>query len=129
MRWCSPAPRSRLRCATSAGCRSLCCGTWSTNHPRRCPAPCRTTSERGLDDCCGSSSPPSRTNPTGHAARAVPVQVLRGRHDTLSPPGWARSLADAAAHGSLVTVPGAHTFPATSGGLTSRLITASGEPG
>jgi pimeloyl-ACP methyl ester carboxylesterase len=58
-----------------------------------------------------------------------PVQVLRGRHDTLSPHGWARSLADAAAHGSLVTVPGAHTFPAIAGGLTSRLITEFGDSG
>ncbi|MEV7040725.1 alpha/beta hydrolase [Amycolatopsis sp. NPDC051061] len=58
-----------------------------------------------------------------------PVLVLRGRRDTLSPQGWARSLADAAVHGSLVTVPGAHTFPAIAGGLTSRLITEFGDSG
>ncbi len=55
-----------------------------------------------------------------------PVRVVRGRHDTLSPSGWAQSLADAAPRGSLITVPGPHTFPATSGGLTSRLITGFG---
>ncbi len=51
-----------------------------------------------------------------------PVLVVRGRRDTLSPEPWARSLA-AAADGELVTVPGAHTFPARSGGATSALIT------
>ncbi|SFW70595.1 Pimeloyl-ACP methyl ester carboxylesterase [Amycolatopsis australiensis] len=56
-----------------------------------------------------------------------PVRVVRGRHDTISPSGWAQSLADAAPRGSLVTVPGPHTFPATSGGLTARLITAAGD--
>jgi pimeloyl-ACP methyl ester carboxylesterase len=51
-----------------------------------------------------------------------PVRVVRGRHDTVSPHAWARSLADAAPDGSLVTVRGAHTFPARYGGLTSALI-------
>ncbi|MEV7099113.1 alpha/beta hydrolase [Amycolatopsis sp. NPDC051045] len=52
-----------------------------------------------------------------------PVLVVRGRRDTLSPENWARSLAGAAPDGSFVTVPGAHTFPARSGGSTSALIT------
>ncbi|OXM68895.1 alpha/beta fold hydrolase [Amycolatopsis vastitatis] len=51
-----------------------------------------------------------------------PVLVVRGRRDTLSPEPWARSLA-AASRGAFVTVPGAHTFPARSGGSTSALIT------
>jgi pimeloyl-ACP methyl ester carboxylesterase len=51
-----------------------------------------------------------------------PVLVVRGRHDTLSPEPWARSLAAAAPHGSFATAPGAHTFPARHGGATSALI-------
>ncbi|MEU0531184.1 alpha/beta fold hydrolase [Amycolatopsis tolypomycina] len=50
-----------------------------------------------------------------------PVLVMRGRRDTLSPEPWARSLA-AAAGGEFVTVPGAPTFPARSGGATSASI-------
>ncbi|MDT7797097.1 MAG: hypothetical protein QOI78_530 [Actinomycetota bacterium] len=53
------------------------------------------------------------------------------RHRPVSPHPWARSPAAAEPDGSLVTVLGAHTFPARYGGLTQALIgsSATGGPG
>lgn len=42
-----------------------------------------------------------------------PLLVVRGRSDAVCPAGWAQDLADQAAHGRCVTLPGAHNFPFT----------------
>jgi pimeloyl-ACP methyl ester carboxylesterase len=52
-------------------------------------------------------------------AVVAPVLVLRGRRDTLCPPGWAAELARLARHGELVTVPGAHNVPYTHPGAVA----------
>ncbi|ROP28433.1 alpha-beta hydrolase superfamily lysophospholipase [Couchioplanes caeruleus] len=44
------------------------------------------------------------------AALRMPVLILCGSDDTLSPPSWGRRLAALAAHGEYAQVPGPHTF-------------------
>jgi pimeloyl-ACP methyl ester carboxylesterase len=61
--------------------------------------------------------------PDAHvAAVSCPVTVLRGARDAVCPEAWGAILADRAADGKCVTLPGAHNFPYQVPGPVARAL-------
>ncbi|MEU1014019.1 alpha/beta hydrolase [Streptomyces sp. NPDC005890] len=79
---------------------------------------------RRLTACVRSaqSDAPEQLMPAVHC----PVTVAVGERDALSPLHWADGLASRTSHGRVVLVPGAHSFPHTSPGITAVVLEQAG---